>query len=224
MDDTARSAILGKVRSQLRVRGDEPARRGAVQARLRNPVANLVPERANKPKAERIRLFQSMLEAAGTVVLRVKSWKAMPEAVAGVLRDNNLPSRLRVGDDPAFAGLKAEPGLIEVLTGPAQPDDIVSLSRAHAAASETGTLILTSGADNPSTLNFLPETHIVVVAADDVLGSFEEGWARVRQRFGQGVMPRTVNMISGPSRTADIEQTLVRGAHGPKNLFVLVVG
>jgi L-lactate dehydrogenase complex protein LldG len=55
------------------------------------------------------------------------------------------------------------------------------------------------------------------------VGSYEEAFDRLRAIYGEGVLPRTVNLISGPSRTADIEQTIVRPAHGPKNMHVIIV-
>ena len=79
-----------------------------------------------------------------------------------------------------------------------------------------------SGADNPTTLNFLAENHIVVVFAEDVVGDYESVFARLRAKFG-AELPRTVNFITGPSRSADIEQTLLFGAHGPRRLHVVVV-
>jgi L-lactate dehydrogenase complex protein LldG len=97
------------------------------------------------------------------------------------------------------------------------------VSRAIAGVAETGTLILVSGAGNPISLNFLPETHIVLVDAGDIVGSYEEAWDRLRALYGEGTLPRTVNWISGPSRTADIEQTIIRGAHGPKRLIVVIL-
>jgi L-lactate dehydrogenase complex protein LldG len=81
-----------------------------------------------------------------------------------------------------------------------------------------------SGADNPTTLNFLPEAHTVLIAAPDIVGSYEEAFDRLLAIHGEGYLPRTVNLISGPSRTADIEQTIVRGAHGPSRLHVLILG
>ena len=108
--------------------------------------------------------------------------------------------------------------------GRAEPSDKACLSRAIVAAAETGTLFLVSGADNPTTLNFLPEFHMVLVKASDIVGSYEEAWDRLRKIYGERTLPRTVNMISGPSRTADIEQTIVRGAHGPRRLYVLIQG
>ncbi|RPH66422.1 MAG: lactate utilization protein, partial [Hyphomicrobiales bacterium] len=94
---------------------------------------------------------------------------------------------------------------------------------AFAGIAESGTIIQVSGPDNPTTLNFLPEAHIVVLELDSLFASYEEAWSKLRKAFGEGVMPRTVNMISGPSRTADIEQTIVRPAHGPKNMHVIIV-
>ncbi len=89
---------------------------------------------------------------------------------------------------------------------------------------ESGTLVLLSGSDNPTTLNFLPDAHIVMLSADDLAGDYEAVWSRIRERCGAGGLPRTVNLVTGPSRSADIEQTLILGAHGPRALHILVVG
>jgi L-lactate dehydrogenase complex protein LldG len=111
---------------------------------------------------------------------------------------------------------------LTVSTGASAGNDLAAVSHAFGAVAESGTLMLTSGADNPTTLNFLPDTHVVVVAAADVTGDYETLWQRLRERLG--AMPRTVNLITGPSRSADIGQTLVLGAHGPRRLHVMVVG
>jgi L-lactate dehydrogenase complex protein LldG len=96
------------------------------------------------------------------------------------------------------------------------------VSHAFGAVAETGTLVLASGADNPTTLNFLPDNHIVVVDANDVAADFESVFARLRARYGERQLPRVVNMITGPSRSADIQQTLILGAHGPRRLHVII--
>jgi L-lactate dehydrogenase complex protein LldG len=97
------------------------------------------------------------------------------------------------------------------------------VSHAFGGVAETGTLIVASGPDNPTTLNFLPDTHIVVIDAKDIAGDYETVWQRVRETFGDA-LPRAINMITGPSRSADIGQILILGAHGPRRLHVLVVG
>ena len=79
-----------------------------------------------------------------------------------------------------------------------------------------------SGADTPTATTLLPDTHVAVVRADRVVSGMEEAFALIRAE--QGALPRAVNMISGPSRTGDIEQTIVLGAHGPYRVHILLVG
>jgi L-lactate dehydrogenase complex protein LldG len=131
---------------------------------------------------------------------------------------------VRRGADPRLAAMPwSAAASLEVGEGRWQDGDLATVSHAFGAIAESGTLMLVSGNDNPTTLNFLPETHIVVVDAADVAGDYEALWARLRDRFGSA-LPRTVNLVTGPSRSADIEQTLILGAHGPRQLHVIVVG
>ncbi len=81
-----------------------------------------------------------------------------------------------------------------------------------------------SGSENPTTLNFLPDNHIVVLDAGDLVGDYESFWTALRGTLGKGVLPRTVNWITGPSRSADIEQTMFLGAHGPRRLHIVLIG
>jgi L-lactate dehydrogenase complex protein LldG len=172
----------------------------------------------------RIDLFVAMAEEAACTVARVADGAAVPAAVADYLARENLPAKLRLSPDPAVAGLPwATRPLLEIATGRSDGGDEVSLTPALAAIAETGTLVLTSGPERPTTLNFLPETHIVVLRAGQVVGAMEEVWAELRRRHGPGQMPRTVNLITGPSRSADIEQTLQMGAHGPRRLHIILV-
>ena len=112
---------------------------------------------------------------------------------------------------------------LEVATGRSAGDDEATVSLAEAGIAETGTLMFVSGAANPTTLNFLPEHHIVVVDAAAIDGDLETALARIRAGYGKGTMPRTVNFVTGPSRSGDIEQTMLLGAHGPRALHIVVV-
>src|SRR5690606_23476498 len=116
--------------------------------------------------------------------------------------------------------------LLSIHHGRSDGDDPVSLTAAFAGVAETGTLMLTSGAAHPTTLNFLPDTHIVVLRADQIVGPYEAAWTRLRARQqaqAGGAMPRTVNFVTGPSRTGDIEQKIQLGAHGPRRLHIVLV-
>lgn len=221
---SARDAMLGRIRAGLAGHADDGVRKAAVAARLAAREAHLVPERVAKPADGLRALLRGFLEGQSATVIEAATPDAVPSAVANFLRSANLPQRVRTGADPFLANLdwSREPTL-ERQSGRAEPGDEASLSRAVAAVAETGTLVLTSGSDNPVTLNFLPETHIVVLAAKDIVGPYEAAFDRVRAAWGQGVMPRTVNLVSGPSRTADVGGKLVTGAHGPRRLCVIIV-
>ena len=223
--EEARKAVLDRIRAALGVASLDRARKAAVARRLERHPRGTIPARAKGASEARIALFTDMLTRQGADVRRVATGKETVAAIGSYLGTCNLPPRLRMGTDPALDALPwREAWDIERAIGPAEAGDAATLSCAVAAAAETGTLFLVSGADNPTSLNFLPEAHTVIVDAADIVGSYEEAWDRLRSTFGEGRLPRTVNLISGPSRTADIEQTIVRGAHGPRHLQVLILG
>lgn len=220
-----RHAVLGAVRRALGVQGNEPGRHGMVRVRLERSPDGLIPARGRQRLAADLKAqLAERLGLQGAVVQALASADELPRAIAQQLAAFNLPPRLRHGGDALIAGLDWTDTLVECDHGPAEPHDTAGLSRAIAAAAESGTLFLTSGSDNPSTLNFLPETHFVILRAEDLVGSYEEAWNRLRSIYGRREMPRTVNLVSGPSATADIEQTIVRGAHGPQRLAVFLIG
>lgn len=220
---SAREAILGRIRSKL-PKAPEEARRAAVDLHIAQHPRNLIPERGQGDIEHRIRVFTEMMLAVGGTVEVIDDMNEVPHHVAAYLRDGNLPARVRRGADPLLARLPwHRGGTLEVVEGPAVDEDRASVSHAFAGIAESGTIVQISGADNPTTLNFLPEAHIVVLESAALFASYEEAWTKLRSLMGEANMPRTVNMISGPSRTADIEQTIVRPAHGPKNMHVIIV-
>jgi len=221
----ARDLIFSSIRRSLGVTGSEAPRRAAVADRLAHHPAGIVPARGQLPPRERLALFRAMVEAAAGSVEDVPSAADVPGALAAFLRAKNLPMSVRRGEDPRLSAMPWQrERTLDVKVGPSDGKDLAAISHAFGAAAESGTLMLLSGADNPTTLNFLPDTHVVVVDAKDVAGDYETLWTRLREKFGDGLMPRTVNLITGPSRSADIEQTLILGAHGPRRLHVMVVG
>jgi L-lactate dehydrogenase complex protein LldG len=220
----ARDRILGAVRRSLGRGTDAAEARAAVAMRLSEAPRGPVPARAALAHDKQVDLFAEMAQEFAATVARVPDAAAVPAAVADYLKAGNLPPRLRLAPDPEVEALPwdSQP-LLEVAAGRAEADDMVSLTGAFAAIAETGTLMLLSGPEGPTTLNFLPDTHIVVLRASQMVGAYEDALDRLRARFGRGVLPRTVNFITGPSRTADIEQTIQLGAHGPRRLHILIV-
>jgi L-lactate dehydrogenase complex protein LldG len=220
---STRDDILGGIRRSLgrgmlpETAADELAARVAAHRR------NLIPARATSlDPPGRLDLFVKMAEAVQTSVARVASEGDVPGEVARYLAAENLPAELKMAPDPALDALPwAERPLLQIQHGRAEPGDAVSLTPCLAAVAETGTLMLTSGETTPTTLNFLPDTHIVVLRAGQVVASYEDGWDLLRTQ--SDALPRTVNFITGPSRTGDIEQKIELGAHGPRRLHVILI-
>lgn len=221
---SGRDAILGSIRGSLK-RGAGDGGREAVAQRLKAHAKGLQPERGQKPLAERVALFIEQAEGVAATTQRLSDLSEVPNAVSDYLRSANLASELRMAPHPDLQGLPwaEDAPSLTIAEGAADAADQVSLTRALGGVAETGTLALASGPDSPTTLNFLPENNIVVLRESDLVGGYEEIFDKLRDRLGEGVMPRTLNFITGPSRTADIEQTIQLGAHGPRRLHILIV-
>lgn len=224
MSDT-RAAMLGAIRRQLRRGPLDGEAAAALEARLRRHPAGLAPARGQVHDGEAVELFKRFAAAYQATLAEVAAPTDVPAAVQEYLKAQNLPARVVMAPDPALeaCGWQAAP-LLEIRRGRAEDADKVSVTGAFAGVAETGTLVFTSGPEHPTTLNLLPDTQIVVLRRDQVVGNYEEMWRRLRARYGEDAMPRTVNTVTGPSRTGDIEQTLELGAHGPRRLHIVLVG
>lgn len=219
----ARAAILARLRRGLaRSAEAEAAARGECDRRLAERPRGPIPARASGTDEARIALFTRMAEAVGAEVRRLPDPSAIRPAVLELLRRHNLPMRLVRAADPLLeaAGLDGEP-FLEVRAGVPEEADPVGLTVALAGVAETGTLLLASAGARPTLLAFLPETSIVALPSAAIAGSYEEAWARLRGR--PGWPPRSVNLVTGPSRTGDIPPSIELGAHGPRRLLVLLV-
>ena len=221
---SARADILATLRRSLGVNGHELPRRQIVDDRLARHPRGIVPARGDVDGEDLVALFTRGAEAALATVARVASGADVPAAIAAFLRDRNLPASLRMGSDPRLAAMPWGETTLELSAGPSEGHDLSAVSHAFGGVGETGTLVLLSGPENPTTLNFLPDTHVVVLDAADLAGDLETVFDRLRAARGEADMPRTVNLVTGPSRSADIEQTLLIGAHGPRRLHIVLVG
>jgi L-lactate dehydrogenase complex protein LldG len=104
---------------------------------------------------------------------------------------------------------------------PPRNEDLVGITGAFCAVAETGSLMMLSGPHTWSSASLLPETHIAILPASRIVAHMEDAFALARAEHGD--LPRATNFISGPSRTGDIEQTIVLGAHGPYRVHVIIV-
>jgi L-lactate dehydrogenase complex protein LldG len=187
------------------------------------PKANLIPARGGGSAEALIARFVAEAKTASATVASVAAEEDVPTAIAAYLAEHSLESHLRAA--PALSGLPWDRATgLAVEFGRAQGSDSVGVSRAFAGIAETGTLMTVSAPEMPMTLNFLPDTHIVLLRSNRIVGAYEDAWALLRAEKGpDSFMPRTINWITGPSRSADIELVLLLGVHGPRRLHILLI-
>ena len=213
----ARANILGRIRNAQGRGASRPSRAEseAVETYLKAHPRGPLPEVAGDLVAR----FRERAESMQSTTEEVDREAQVPAAVAAYLNANRLPRSGCVW--PALAHLDWRGAGLDLAARAADGDDGVGVTGAFAAIAETGTLVVASGPDTPASASLLPETHVAVVRAGRIVARMEEAWDLARQAFGQ--LPRAVNFISGPSRTGDIEQQLVLGAHGPYRVHIVIV-
>ena len=215
MNDS-RELILGRIRERLgRNAGNAAPARAGIDAAL----AAQTPGPRPPPAADLIAAFRSRSEALSSTVDEVATPAEVPRAIASYLAAHQLGSQAVCA--PSLAHLDWSGAGIATEARAAIDHDLVGITGCFRAIAETGTLMLCTSPTTPATVSLLPETHIAVVPAPTIVASMEEAWAAARAEFGQ--LPRAVNFVSGPSRTGDIEQTIVLGAHGPYRVHIVIV-
>ena len=213
---SARENILRRIRAANgRTGALTAAEREAALARLRAHPRGPLPDMS----WELLPRFKERCVAMMSSVDEVNSVQDAPLAVANYLKQNELPTRGVCW--PEFANLDWAGAGLQIAARPANGDDKVGITGTYCALAENGTLMLLSGEDTHATTSLLPDNHVAIVPASRIVRAMEDGWDLLRKEHGN--LPRQVNFVSGPSRTADIEMTLVMGAHGPFRVHVIIV-
>lgn len=220
----SRDAVLASVRAALHRDGPDDVPRAAALAYMaahrRGPRPALPGDLAERFLAratdmastvERVAAFDGVTAAVGRYVA----------ALDGVSADGAKDPRAGVCW-PEFATLGWRDAGVAIESRPTLGHDSIGITGCFCAIAETGTLVFVTGAESPTATFLLPETHIAIVRTDQIVPAMEDAFARIRAE--RGAMPRAVNLVSGPSRTGDIEQTIVLGAHGPRRLHIVLVG
>jgi L-lactate dehydrogenase complex protein LldG len=212
----SRESILARIRAR-QGKGPVPtdAERSAVRAHIGAHPVNARPRLEWEPLAR----FRERALGLSSTVDEVETLAAVPAAVARYLEASGLPRAAVCWQE--LSALDWSGAGIQIEAREARDTDLVGITGAFCAIAETGTLMTLSGRETPATVSLLPETHIAVVRKSRIVRGMEEAWQLARDELGR--LPRSVNFISGPSRTADIEQTVTVGAHGPYRVHVIVV-
>jgi len=222
-DPSARDAVLRSVRAALGRTGPDADRRAAALAYI---AAHAQGPRPAMPADLVARFVERATDMASTVE-RIATLADVPGAVARYLDALDLPPTLAMQKSksgvcwPAFADLDWTAQGLAIEARPTLGHDRLGITGSFCAIAETGTLVFTTGADTPTASMLLPDTHVCVVRTARIVAGMEDAFALVRREHDP--MPRAVNLVSGPSRTGDIEQTIVLGAHGPFRVHILLV-
>jgi L-lactate utilization protein LutC len=207
----ARENILGRIRvAQSRQTTGVQTIRSHLAQHPRGPLPPQPDDLVARFKERAIKLSSDVLET--------NELKKIPALLARYLGERRLPMHGVCW--PSLAGLSWSDEGLEIQSRPAKDQDLVGVTGAFCAIAETGTLMLLSGADTPATTSLLPETHVAVLDPQRIVATMEDAWDLLRNECKQP--PRAVNFVSGPSRTADIEQTVTLGAHGPYRLLLIL--
>ncbi len=224
----SRADTLGAIRRGLR-RGPLPDDQAiGLRARMVQHPRHLIPARSQVARPAQVALFIANVEKEFGSVARVAGLDAVPAAIADYLAAANLPTSFAMAPHPQLQALPwhTRP-LLQPRSGRAEGSDLVCLTHGYAGIAETGTLMLPATPARPTTLNLLGDVALVVLQASRIVGPYEDAWEILRrEREGAttgGFMPRNVMLVTGPSRSADIESTLELGAHGPRNLHIVLV-
>jgi L-lactate dehydrogenase complex protein LldG len=205
----ARTKILSAIRHKT---GEEHT---AAAQRLQQHPRNTIPARVNQ---DLLPLFKKQAEKVNAEIHELAA-----EELQQTL-ENYFASRkklkIKISNPALLQKILWENINVEVSVGAAAIDDSVSVTECFCAVAETGTLVMTSNQATPTTLNFLAETHIVILDQSQIVGSYENAFDQLRRLDSP---PRSVNFITGPSRTGDIEQKILIGAHGPRELIIFLI-
>jgi L-lactate dehydrogenase complex protein LldG len=213
---SARENTLGRIRaSQRKAATASSHEHAAVAAYIGAHAPGPRPNLDGDPIAR----FRDRALSLSSTFEEVGSMADAPRVVAQYLRRSALP--LAAVCWPELSSLPWQEAGLAVEARTARGDDLVGITGVFCAIAETGTLMLLSGPRTPAATSLLPETHVAVMRADRLVSTMEDAWRLLRAE--PGTPPRAVNFVSGPSRTADIEQTLTLGAHGPYRVHVVLV-
>ncbi len=215
--EAAKQAILGAIRA-----AQPDASRVAVETITQRAQALALEMRAVRPQPAIGPVLPAFLarvasDKVGASVACIADLHALPSTVARYIAQHQLGARIAVQPHPQLLAL--DWGAL-TCAEQLRADETLAISLARAGIAETGSLIFHSGADTPVLQAFLPEHHLVAVYARDLLSHLED---YTDSALAHRTAPRNVNFITGASGTTDIEGVLVRGAHGPRALHIVVV-
>lgn len=212
MSSASRDRILAAIR---RSQNNQPKAEGSIEERLKLRPRGPLPS----VEGDLETVLIDRLLAAACSVAHASSPEQIGEKIIQWLQQQDAGLKLLRSTSPLLDSIDW-PDTVEVYDPADGVDHSTTLTEAFCAIAETGSLVKLSSNKSPTAMNFLPDNFICVVQRERIVRHIEDAWERVRTET-EG-MPRALNIITGPSRTADVEQTIQLGAHGPRLMHVII--
>lgn len=238
----ARDTILARVREALRLPAPLPhlksydAKAAAPANAAGHPGLTVLPLEVATPwlpdggdsASEQLRILTENLAKLRATVVRMANEQAAADYLVGIARERSW-NRVAYHDHPLLTPLLASVPC-ETFRVDAPVCDKRSLeacdagiTTCEALISQTGSILVSSATCGGRGLSILPHVHVVIATVDQIVPTLGDALHQAKERHA-GRMPSMLSFITGPSRTGDIERILVLGAHGPKELIVILVG
>ena len=212
----------------------ESGARDRILAAIRN--ANLPPGERDRRQAdvslnegvndrgEAIDRFERFARDEAATTERIANLSDVPAAIVRYLDAHELSRRICLAGNMRSVGIDWNAtAALQCTDGPLAADGETVVTACYAGIAEAGAIVTLSSSDHPAEFNFLAATHIVVLRVRDIVVSFEQLWQRLRADHSER-MPHMINLIVGPSRTADLGVPSRLGAHGPARVHIIVTG
>jgi len=237
----ARETILARVREALRTPAPLPHLKSHAAAPAPAPAHGLpqlsvLPEQAARPwlpdggdtPSERLAILVENLGKLRALVHRVPDLAAAADLVSTLARERDW-RQVAWHDHPLVGPLRSgiPCGTHEIRTGAFDKSALeacdAGITACEALVAQTGSILVSSATCGGRALSILPHVHVVVATCDQIVATLGDALHAARERYSNR-LPSMLSFITGPSRTGDIERILVLGAHGPKELVVILVG
>jgi L-lactate dehydrogenase complex protein LldG len=205
--DQARKNILARLKAAQDQRGEIEVKSPDFTSSIYHPV-----DRSLEME------FKNNLESIGGQVILCKSKPEIADQIKHICKEKDQ-----------YKIFCTDPKLQEILTGSIEINSDensflglnIGVTRCEFLVAHLGSVLISSAQISGRRLNVFPETHIVVAHQSQLTIYLDDALEKLRQKY-KNELPSLISNITGPSRTADIEKTLVMGMHGPKSLIVLI--
>jgi len=219
----AREEIIRTLRKSLRREALPPETLADLQNRLLHPERGVIPRQAQGTHAALVERFTEKAVAAQASVAHLSSLEQVPRTVALFAREHSFPARALLPHQSRLHAMEWAQAEVETATGSPARNCPLGVTACFAAIAESGTVMVHSGPGHPHALHIVPETLLVVVTENQIVGAYEDALDLARARLRHNAWPRIISWITGPSRTADIAGVILFGAHGSRRIHILLI-